>query len=168
MITETWFTLADTLAQNALGYPCRSDSPNDLSITASVWSQITLENTEAFFAANPTLAMQQPFVLALRDQLLEVGLLGDKVVTADCPDCLLRRAAVAAMELGKKLTWSVAQLWKTNKRHQLSESLFRFVTDSLQVYDKQVVLCYRSVTCARPVRFVMKVQGADDAAIRLD
>jgi len=122
-----WLNIADSIAQGAVGFPCRSDDAGDFSLTASVWTRLTLD-TDGFFAANPALLPCRPMVEHVRSQFLAAGVLGDGGPRTDCPDCARKRAAVVAANLGKKMAWFVAQAWgRDDHRAALTRELGLYV-----------------------------------------
>ena len=154
-----WLTTADTIAQGATGFPCRSDDAGDFSLTVSVWTKLVLD-TDVFFGANPALLPCRPAVDYVRRQFLAAGVLGDERLRTDCPDCTLKKAAVVAANLGKKMAWFVAQAWRRDDhRAALTRELGPYVAGRFAEVEEgglAIVLMYRSVTCARPVRFVIR------------
>ena len=152
-----WLMTADAIAEGATGFPCRSDDEGDFSLTASVWTRLTLD-TDGFFAANPALLPCRPMVEHVRSQFLAAGVLGTEGPRTDCPDCALKRAAVVAANLGKKMAWFVAQAWRRDDhRAALTRELAPYVASRFaEAGELAVVLVYRSVTCAKPVRFVIR------------
>jgi len=125
-----------------------------------VWARLVLD-VDRFFPANPSLAACRPLAEFTRDKLREGGVIGDEGFRSDCTNCAQKAAATYAASLGKKMAWFVSQAWQRGgHKETIQRELGSYVAKEFpEAKGKTIVMLYRSVTCAEPVRFVIR-EGA--------